>query len=273
MSRVHESSGFLVHTGPLERTGPYSLGLNLQPHHLNIGGRLHGGMVMTLISAAAEIVARDAVLQTQTGAGIVMLSLDIQFISAALGGVRVRAEVTPTRVTRTMVFLTIRLITGDECLATAAAVYRIVPAGTECALPPMSVPCLEGWSPTVWREPFSQHIGPAYERTLASGLKEALFEAAPSRLCVHSPVLHDGMSLFMADVFTGRASSLVSGGRCVTLSMQVRRFGDVPAGAWAEFRPEVRQVSPSVVFTDGTLTCAGRPVMAVSSMWKVLGAT
>ena len=49
--------------------------------------------------------------------------------------------------------------------------------------------------------------------------------------------------------------------------------GKLPAGAWAEFRPEVRQVSSSVVFTDGTLCVGDRPVMAVASVWKVLGAT
>lgn len=273
MSQAPAHQGFLAHIGPLERTGPNGLALSLQPHHLNIGSRLHGGMVLTLISAAAESTAMNAAAQAQAGARAEMLSLDVQFISAALGGVRVQAEVRPTRVTRTMVFLTIELRAGEECLATAAAVYRIVPPGTNEPESPAPAPSLEGWDEAVWREPFSRHIGLAYERTLASGFKACLFQADPTRLCAHAPLLHDGMALFAADVFTGRASSLASQGRCVTLSMQVRRLGDVPAGAWAEFRPDVRQVSSSVVFTDGTLFVGDRPVMAVASVWKVLGAT
>ncbi len=273
MNTTTDAMGFLAHTGPLERVTPNALALDLAPHHLNIGGRLHGGMVMTLISAAAEATALDAAARSQAGALAEMLSLDVQFISAALGGARVQAEVRPTRVTRTMVFLTIELRTSDECLATAAAVYRIVPAGADEPVPPAPAPSLVGWDVAVWREPFARHIGLAHERTLASGFKACLFQADPTRLCAHAPLLHDGMALFVADVFTGRASSLASQGRCVTLSMQVRRLGDVPAGAWAEFRPEVRQVSPSVVFTDGTLCVGDRPVMAVASVWKVLGAT
>lgn len=272
MSHRHAQLGFLAQTGPLVRTGLHSLALTLQPQHLNIGGRLHGGMVMTLISAAAEAVARDAAARTQVGASAEMLSQDVQFISAALGSANVQAEVKPTRVTRTMVFLTIELRTGDECLATAAAVYRIVPPGAEAPVMTPPVPTLVGWEPAVWREPFSHHVGLAYERTRADGLKVALFRADPCRLSEHAPILHDGMALFVADVFTGRASYQASKGRCVTLSMQVRRLGDVPAGGWVEFTPEVRQVSQSVVFTDGTLTFAGRAVMVVASVWKVLGA-
>lgn len=272
MSTVHARLGFLAHTGPMERTGPLSLALTLQSHHLNIGGRFHGGMVMTFISAAAEAVAREAAARTQAGAGAEMLSLDIQFISAALGDARVQAVVEPTRVTRTMVFLTIQLRAGDECLATAAAVYRIASSDIAAEVTVAQPPSLVGWDTAVWREPFSHHVGLTYERTQADGLKAALFQADPSRLSEHAPILHDGMALFVADVFTGRASSLASKGRCVTLSMQVRRLGDVPAGGWVEFTPEVRQVSPSVVFTDGTLSCAGRAVMAVASVWKVLGA-
>lgn len=84
---------------------------------------------MTFVSAAAEAVAHEAAARAQAGVGAEMLSLDMQFISAGLGGARVQAVVKPTRVTRTMVFLTIQLRAGDECLASAAAVYRIVSSG------------------------------------------------------------------------------------------------------------------------------------------------
>lgn len=275
MSTKLEAMGYLAHIGPLQQVAPDTLALQMQPNHLNIGGRLHGGIVMALISAAAEGAALAAVAQVRPGACAEMLTLDVHFVSAALEGSQVQAQATPTRVTRTMVFLTVVLNAGEECLATAQGVYRIVSPGADESLSSMPVPSLEGWDAAMWREPFARHIGVAYERTLSNGFKACLFQADPTRLCSNAPLMHDGMALFVADVFTGRASSTAAKaqGRCVTLNMQVRRFGDVPAGAWVEFRPKVRHLSSSVVFTDGTLVVGERPVMAVSSVWKVLGAS
>ncbi|KQX95827.1 PaaI family thioesterase [Variovorax sp. Root473] len=281
MKEMEAAEGFLAHVGPIThdahdtQDGAGSTVLPLGPHHLNIGGRFHGGMVMTLAVAALERAAGEAAARGGGGADVRMLSMDVQFISAALGGARVRADVERTRVTRTMVFLTARLSADGECLATLGAVYRIVAPGAEAEEPPAAParPDTAGWAQAVWREPFSRHVGSVYECTTPEGGMSALFEVDASRACARRPVMHDGMALFIADVFTGRASARASMGRCVTLGMQVRRLGDVAAGAWPRFETHVRKVSPSVVFTDGVLSCGGQPVMTVASVWKILGAS
>ncbi len=269
------SDGFTAHLGPIERLGSRAFGLVLEPHHLNHAGRFHGGMMLTLVSTACGEVARDEALRAGPGAVAELLSLDCSFVSAAQEGARVRAGVDITRVTRTVAFLSTRVLAGDEVLATASSSFRIGvrqdgapdPAGPE-------EPTTERWSPMITRDPFAQRVAPVHERQDGAAPKRAGFHASADRLDAHGRgVLHEGMSLFVADMFCGRAAVAASGSHCVTLGMQVRRFGDAPAGSWVEFEPRVRHVAPSVVFVDGSFTVRDRIWLEVSSVWKVLGAT
>jgi acyl-coenzyme A thioesterase PaaI-like protein len=260
-------SGFLAHTGPIARIGPTRLRLEMARRHLNFGGRLHGGMVMTTMCAAAESVARDT-----AGAAVELVTLDVQFMVAQRGPALVEAEVECSRCTRTLVFLRVVLSSAGNCLATASAIYRV---SARPSIPPALAepPSREGWGLVQWNEPFSEHVGALYERKREDGLTDALFQVDATRMAGHAPVLHDGMSLFVADIFCGRAARAAAGGRCVTLAMQARRFGDVPLGDWAELVPAVRHGGDSVLHVDGTLRCGGRPVLAIASAWKLLGAT
>ncbi|MFA7386440.1 MAG: hotdog domain-containing protein [Thiohalobacteraceae bacterium] len=269
------SGGFVAHVGPIERLGSRAFGLVLEPHHLNFAGRFHGGMMLTLVRTACGEVARDEALRARSGVMAELLSLDCSFVSAALEGAQVRAEVDITRLTRTVAFLSTRVHAGDQVLATASSSFKIGvrqggapgPAGPE-------EPTTEGWSPMVTREPFAQRVAPVHERQDGAATKRAGFRVTPDRLDAHGRgVLHEGMSLFVADVFCGRAAVAASGSHCVTLGMQARRFGDAPAGSWVEFEPRVRHVAPSVVFVDGSFTVQDRIWLEVSSVWKVLGAT
>lgn len=274
MDATEAAKGFAAHAGPIERLGPRAFGFALEPRHLNHAGRFHGGMVLTLVSTACGEVARGEALRAAPQATAELLSLDCSFVSAALGGAQVRAEVDVTRVTRTAAFLSARVWAGDEVLATASAIFRIgagrqrTPDAGEAEAPPA-----EGWSAMVTREPFARHVAPVYERQDGTAPKRAGFRVGAERLDAHGQgVLHEGMALFVADVFTGRAAVAASGAHCVTLGMQVRRFAPAPAGSWVEFEPRVRHVAPSVVFVDGTFTLQGQPWLEVSSLWKVLGA-
>lgn len=268
------SDGFAALVGPMERLGSLAFGLVLEPHHLNFAGRFHGGMMLTLVTTACGEVARDEALRAGPEMVAELLSLDCSFVSAASRGARVRAEVDITRVTRTVAFLSARVSTGNEILATASSTFRIGVRQSDAPEPArLEEPAIEGWSPMVAREPFAQRVAPVLERRNGAGSGRAGFRASADRLDAQGRgVLHEGMSLFVADVFCGRAAVAASGSYCVTLGMQVRRFGDAAAGSWVEFEPRVRHVTPSVVFVDGSLTVQDRTCLEVSSMWKVLGA-
>lgn len=260
-------SGFLAHVGPFERGGAAALQLRLAPQHLNFGGRLHGGMVMTLVCAGAEAAAREAAC-----AAVEMVTLDVQFMVAVQAPACVQVEVACSRRTRTLVFLRVELRSAGQCLATASAIYRVL--AEPGVLPPRAAPpSLDGWNPVAWNEPFSAHVGRVYERRRGDGLTDALFQADATRTACHAPVLHEGMGLFVADIFCGRAARAAAGGRCVTLAMQVRRLGAVPQDGWATLVPQVRQGGAPVLHVDGLLCCGDRPVLAVASVWKLLGAS
>ena len=267
---------FEAHTGPIERLDRHSFALQLAPHHLNFAGRFHGGMVLTLLTSAGTQVAREAAAERVGPQAIAeLLSLDCNFISAAQGAARVVAEVEVTRVTRTVVFLSVGIAAGDEVLSRASAVYRIGAPGpvvpdarvaVGAALEPGAT-----WSRLVTSEPLGNHLAPVYERALPGGPRCARFRVDSNRLASDG-MLHEGMALYVADVFTGRMAVAASGARCVTLGMQARRFAAAPPGAWIEFEPRLRHAMPSVVFVDGSFTAAGQVLYEVSTVWKVLGA-
>ena len=63
--------------------GECEIRLPLQPHHLNPGGIIHGGVIATLLDAAIGLA-----LRTKLGLGSqhVTLNLNIQYIGMATGG-------------------------------------------------------------------------------------------------------------------------------------------------------------------------------------------
>jgi acyl-coenzyme A thioesterase PaaI-like protein len=276
------SSDFATHTGPVVRDADGNglrFTLRLETRHLNFSGRFHGGMVMALHNIAMSQVATDIARRAGDGASAPLLSLNCDFIGAAEVGAEVRADVTVTRATRSVVFLACRLSAGEQLLSTASAVHKLDPGGAEPATRPGfgampdGLSAEQGWSEVSSREPFAWHVGPTFERRGPDGITEVRFGVDERRLDPHrAGRLHDGMTLYVADFFTGRTSTRAATRPCVTLSMNVRRFADAMQGELVDFVATVQAATPSVVFTDGHFHSGGRLLMSISSAWKILGA-
>jgi acyl-coenzyme A thioesterase PaaI-like protein len=267
--------GFEGLVGPLRALGPHALELVIESRHLNPYGRLHGGMVMTMLVSACARTALVEARRAGEEAGATLLSLDCQFIGAAELGMAVRTEVSVVRVTRTMAFLSARMAGDGQVLASAAATYRIGLVEPPPPAPPDATPdpVREGWPPLVLSGGFSRHVAPLFERVGEDGVRRgALWVDATRTDALGRGVLHEGMALYAADIFCGRAAHRAVGSRAVTLGMQLRRYTDVAVGAWVTFVPQVRQVAGPVAFVDGTFTVNGRACLGVSSLWKVIGA-
>lgn len=275
---------FAAHTGPVIRQpdgGGLRFRLRLAEQHLNFSARFHGGMVMTLHGIAMAQVATDLAQRATPGASAPLLSMNCDFIGAAEVGADVEAEVVVTRVTRTVVFLGCRLSAGTQLLSTASAVYKIEAGdagsaesiATGFGAMPKGLSAEQGWSEVTSREPFSAMGGPLFERRGADGVTVVRFAVDPRRTDPHRPGrVHDGMLLYVADFFTGRASTRAAGRPCVTLSLQARRFADATLGGHVDFVTSVQATTPAVVFCDGRFHSGGRLLMSVSSAWKILGA-
>jgi acyl-coenzyme A thioesterase PaaI-like protein len=122
----------------------------------------------------------------------------------------------------------------------------------------------DGWE--AFTDPgFIAHVGPVYHRTVA-GTKEFAFRT-DERHGNFVGIVHGGMLLTFAD----RALSIVvrdacDGARAVTIEMSsAAQIGDL-----IETVPEIVRKTASLVFVRGTLTSGGRPLAAVTGIWKVL---
>ncbi len=126
----------------------------------------------------------------------------------------------------------------------------------------------EGWE--AFTDPgFIAHVGPVYHRTVA-GTKEFAFRT-DERHGNLVGIVHGGMLLTFAD----RALSIVvrdacDGARAVTIEMSSQFVGAAQIVDLIETVPEIVRKTASLVFVRGTLTSGGRPLAAVTGIWKVL---
>ena len=126
----------------------------------------------------------------------------------------------------------------------------------------------EGWE--AFTDPgFIAHVGPVYHRTV-EGRKEFAVRT-DERHGNLVGIVHGGMLLTFAD----RALSIVvreacDGARAVTIEMSSQFVGAAQIGDLVETVPEIVRKTASLVFVRGTLTSGGRPLAAVTGIWKVL---
>jgi acyl-CoA thioesterase len=122
-----EGSSFMDHIGPiyqrvLERS--VQLGVRLAPHQLNPLGTTHGGMLMSLIdvtlgSSAARAMGHEGAVAT--------VQLSCNMIAAARAGEWIHTEATVEKITRTLTFISGRILAEDRVLLTATGIFRNPP--------------------------------------------------------------------------------------------------------------------------------------------------
>ncbi len=105
--------------------------LDIAPQHLNGDARLHGGMMMSLVSIVMGEVASRTAAAKEAGSGAKPLSLNCDFVSAGETGERVEGRAIVTRATRSVMFISGTLKVGDRLLMSATGVYGIKAAGAK----------------------------------------------------------------------------------------------------------------------------------------------
>lgn len=119
-------SRFMLHVGPVwYRAEPEGCTIvaDMKPHHLNGGGTVHGGMLMTLadtlLGRTISVVLGDGKAAT--------VSLNCDFLAAARSGERIIGRGRITRRTRTIVFLAGELYGADERpLLAATGIWKVL---------------------------------------------------------------------------------------------------------------------------------------------------
>lgn len=120
--------GFNAHFGTMLRDPSKATGEARQyailpeSKHLNGGGALHGGFLMTVADFVLGAAAHDA----GEGAISATVSLNTDFLAAGSvnGPVYGRAEI--TRRTRSLIFVSGELTQGDRVLMTATGIWKVL---------------------------------------------------------------------------------------------------------------------------------------------------
>ena len=118
--------GFMKHNGGLLfRTiskDEYEFKTTIKENHLNAAGITHGGFIAAFVDAGAGSAAHRAANQ-----GVcVTISLELKFISAVKLGQELVGKTKIQKKTKSMIFLTCKLIVENKIVATASGIWKIL---------------------------------------------------------------------------------------------------------------------------------------------------
>jgi len=116
---------FELHVGPAfsqGETGTKRYAFQVQAHHCNLRGVMHGGMLMTL----ADLTLGQAVWDVTDRAHSVTLNMQHQFIKAANEGDWIEVVPELTRRTRAFVFMRGDFTVNGEIVMTTSSVWKLL---------------------------------------------------------------------------------------------------------------------------------------------------
>lgn len=112
-------------TGPIwqrEDGDGLRFGFLVAPKHLNRGGNLHGGMLMTLADQSMAITSRQATGVKRHAT----IELNMQFVGVVRLNEFVESQCEVVRATRSVVFMQSRMLVGTRVVATASGIWKIL---------------------------------------------------------------------------------------------------------------------------------------------------
>ena len=275
---MNEILGFAPAIGPLRHEAPGQVSLTLAQQHLNFADRMHGAMMMLLLTAAAHSKATDEMRQrANAGQAVELVCADFGFVRSAHIGATAVATAHIARATRTLMFLNAQVAADGDTLCTATLTYAIVPQVTVFEATDQNAGDRPEYpaSSTRLRVPsnvLGERIGAIYDQQIDRHHLLAQYEVTPERCQPGLALLDDGMTLYVADSLGSRAANQASGQACVTVNLQLRRFGNAPLGAWVQIETEARQQLGDLVFIEGRFTVNGQALADFSGIWKGMGA-
>ena len=118
--------GFMKHNGGLLfktiSEKEYQFKTTIKENHLNAAGITHGGFIAAVIDAGAGTAAH----RSSDNNPCVTISLELKFISPIHLGQELFGKTKIQKKTKSMVFLTCELTTGNKIVATASGIWKIL---------------------------------------------------------------------------------------------------------------------------------------------------
>jgi uncharacterized protein (TIGR00369 family) len=119
------TSPFSERIGPLyisNRDEVPVVGVLIESHHLNTGGRAHGGLLMSLSDIALSRAVRA---HLPPGATMATADLHIAFLDGAREGTWIQAEPSIDRVGRSLIHASCVVKSGDQNVARVLATFAV----------------------------------------------------------------------------------------------------------------------------------------------------
>ncbi|UTW56874.1 PaaI family thioesterase [Kordiimonas sp. SCSIO 12610] len=107
------------HLKPQE-DGTHKCAFISDPKHANMGGMIHGGLLMTFADYALFAIARDCLGE----AGGVTISFNSEFVSAGPIGALIEASGEIVKVTGSMVFVRGKIYTGEQTILSFSGIIK-----------------------------------------------------------------------------------------------------------------------------------------------------
>jgi len=123
-----------------------------------------------------------------------------------------------------------------------------------------------GFKPIVHSNPFGAHIGPIYEREEGDQFWRGFYVG--EKHSNSASIAHGGVLMTFADVVLARAVSREINGMAVTVRMTCDFLGPARLNVWVEGTASVTRATRSLVFVEGTLSVAGKPIFAAQGLFK-----
>jgi uncharacterized protein (TIGR00369 family) len=117
--RFHETIGPL--TVRPEGEGRATCRMRVEQRHLNLGGAMHGGAILTFVDMALYVAGHAAGAET---ASAVTLDCNVQFVAPAVAGAPLDAELEILRETGRLVFFRGLVVQAGETIASFSAALR-----------------------------------------------------------------------------------------------------------------------------------------------------
>jgi acyl-coenzyme A thioesterase PaaI-like protein len=243
--------------------------------HANPLGVTHGGALYSF----ADHITGHAVVHT-TKRLCATIKFKVEYLAPAPLDCLVEGQVDLLRITRTMVFLRVRLFTGDRTLMTADGTYKLFAPyepgqyGAAKPSPPLPLdaprpPVPDGFRPFPNQGAYPELCGPTHYRRLDGG---GFINGFQSR-ALHdntNKIVHGGVIFTFADDFMGRAASGVARRYAITVAMNVEYLAPGPLDSWIEGTTEISRLDDDFAFVRGRVFHGDRTLLTADGVWRLL---
>jgi acyl-coenzyme A thioesterase PaaI-like protein len=251
----------------------YGYGFQTRVQHANPNGDVHGG---ALFSFADHITGHAIVHRLKRMCA--SLKFKVEYLAPGPLDALIEGEVEFSRVTRTMVFVRVRLFSGQKTLMTADGCAKLFgpfepgqitqSANTIIDTAPSVAPA--GFQPFPDQGGFPGLCGPVHYRRLDNG---GFLNGFQSRT-IHdntNGIVHGGVLFTFADDIIGRAASGISRRYATTVAMNVEYLSAGPLDAWIEGTTEVTHMDDSFAFIRARVYCGERTILTADGICRLLG--